>query len=112
MKCLQGCRKECVQRDLFYKRLRSCEKISGGREAFRIIERLHRRFSCQEISKGKEIDGQDLTEEIDKTRQPLDLAEVRGGYDHTRAQAREATEPLDQQVISCQPLDLEELRRG
>jgi hypothetical protein len=66
LKCLQGCRKECAQRDLFSKRLRSCEESSGGREAFRIIERLHRRFSCQEIPKGKEIDGQDLTEEIDK----------------------------------------------
>jgi hypothetical protein len=112
LKCLQGCRKECAQRDLFSKRPRSCEESSGGREAFRIIERLHRRFSCQEIPKGKEIDGQDLTEEIDKTRQPLDLAEVRGGYDHTRAQAREDAEPLDQQVISRQPLDLEELHRG
>jgi hypothetical protein len=38
--------------------------------------------------------------------------EVRGGYDHTRAQAREAAEPLDQQVTSRQPLDLEELCKG
>jgi hypothetical protein len=83
---------KCTQRDLFSKRPRSCEESSGGREAFKIIERLHRRFLCQEIPKGKEIDGQDPTEEIDKTHKSLDPVEVRGGYHHTRAQAREVAE--------------------
>jgi hypothetical protein len=69
-------------------------------------------FRAKKSLRGEKIDGQDLTEEFDKTRQPLDLMEVRGGYDHTRAQAREAAKPLDQQVISCQPLDLEDLRMG
>ena len=52
-------------------------------------------FRAKKSPRGKKSTVGILQKRLTKTRQPLDLAEVRGGYDYTKAQAREAGEPLD-----------------